>query len=37
MSEQPLLKKIVDVLDSRMAFHERGAGAPNLFLHGNPT
>jgi haloalkane dehalogenase len=37
MSEQPLLKKAVDVLDSRMAFHERGAGAPILFLHGNPT
>jgi haloalkane dehalogenase len=37
MSEQPLSKKTVQVLDSRMAYHERGAGAPILFLHGNPT
>jgi len=37
MSEQPLSKKTVDVLDSRMAYHERGEGAPILFLHGNPT
>jgi haloalkane dehalogenase len=37
MSEQPLSKKTVDVLDSRMAYHERGEGAPVLFLHGNPT
>ena len=37
MSEQPLTKKTVSVLDSRMAFHERGEGAPILFLHGNPT
>ena len=37
MSEQPLPKKTVDVLDSRMAYHERGEGAPVLFLHGNPT
>ena len=37
MSEQPLAKKLVNVLDSRMAFHERGEGAPILFLHGNPT
>ena len=37
MSEQPLSKKIVNVLDSRMAYHERGEGAPLLFLHGNPT
>ncbi|MGH9807755.1 MAG: haloalkane dehalogenase [Terriglobia bacterium] len=37
MSEQPLAKKFVNVLDSRMAFHERGEGAPILFLHGNPT
>jgi len=37
MSEQPLSKKTVDVLDNRMAFHERGEGAPILFLHGNPT
>jgi haloalkane dehalogenase len=37
MTEQPLAKKTVDVLDSRMAYHERGEGAPVLFLHGNPT
>ena len=37
MTEQPLTKKFVDVLDTRMAYHERGAGAPVLFLHGNPT
>jgi len=37
MTEQPLSKKTVGVLDSRMAYHERGEGAPVLFLHGNPT
>jgi haloalkane dehalogenase len=37
MSEQPLTKKTVDVLGARMAYHERGEGAPVLFLHGNPT
>ena len=37
MTEQPLTKKTVDVLDSSMAYHERGEGAPVLFLHGNPT
>jgi haloalkane dehalogenase len=37
MTEQTLAKKTLDVLDSRMAYHERGAGAPLLFLHGNPT
>ena len=37
MTEQPLRKKTVDILDSRMAYHERGEGAPVLFLHGNPT
>src|SRR6202140_1683012 len=37
MTEQPLTKKSVDVLDSRMAYHERGEGAPVLLLHGNPT
>jgi haloalkane dehalogenase len=37
MTEQPLTKKAVDVLDARMAYHERGTGAPILFLHGNPT
>jgi haloalkane dehalogenase len=37
MTEQPLSKKLVDVLDARMAYHERGEGRPVLFLHGNPT
>jgi haloalkane dehalogenase len=37
MTEQPLTKETVDVLDSRMAYHERGEGAPVLLLHGNPT
>jgi haloalkane dehalogenase len=37
MTEQPLAKKTVDVLDSRMAYHERGEGRPVLLLHGNPT
>lgn len=27
----------VDVLDSFMSYRERGAGAPIVFLHGNPT
>src|SRR5437899_10064263 len=37
MTERPLTKKTVDVLGSSMAYHERGEGAPVLFLHGNPT
>ena len=37
MTEQPLAKKTVDVLDSRIAYHERGEGRPVLLLHGNPT
>src|SRR5436189_77353 len=37
MTEQPLTKKTVDVLGARMAYHERGEGAPVLLLHGNPT
>jgi haloalkane dehalogenase len=37
MSEQPLSKKMVDVLGARMAYHERGEGRPVLLLHGNPT
>jgi haloalkane dehalogenase len=37
MSEQPLTKKTVDVLGSRMAYHECGEGKPVLLLHGNPT
>ena len=37
MTEQPLTKTTVDVLDAHMAYHERGQGAPILLLHGNPT
>ncbi len=37
MTEQPPAKKYADVLGRRMAYHERGAGPPILFLHGNPT
>jgi haloalkane dehalogenase len=37
MTETPLAKKSVDVLGFSMAYHERGEGAPVLFLHGNPT
>ena len=37
MTEQPLTKKMVDVLGTRMAYHERGEGRPVLLLHGNPT
>jgi haloalkane dehalogenase len=37
MTERPLAKKTVDVLDARMAYHERGKGAPIVLLHGNPT
>jgi haloalkane dehalogenase len=37
MTEHPLTKKTVDVLGSKMAYHERGEGAPLLLLHGNPT
>ncbi|MGH6777301.1 MAG: haloalkane dehalogenase [Bradyrhizobium sp.] len=37
MSDQPLVKSTVDVLDARIAYHERGQGAPVLMLHGNPT
>jgi haloalkane dehalogenase len=37
MTEQALTKRTVDVLDARMAYHERGEGAPVLLLHGNPT
>jgi haloalkane dehalogenase len=37
MTETPLTKKTVDVLGSRMAYHERGQGNPVVFLHGNPT
>jgi haloalkane dehalogenase len=37
MTEQPLDKKTVDIFGQAMAYHERGEGAPILFLHGNPT
>src|ERR1700759_1928115 len=37
MTEQPLAKKTIDVRGARMAYHERGEGAPVLLLHGNPT
>jgi haloalkane dehalogenase len=37
MTEAPLTKKTVDVLGFSMAYHQRGEGAPVLFLHGNPT
>ena len=37
MTEQPLIKKTIDILDARMAYHERGEGRPVVFLHGNPT
>src|SRR5437588_10498492 len=37
MTEQPLTKKTVEVHGSRMAYHERGSGAPVVFLHANPT
>jgi haloalkane dehalogenase len=30
-------KKYTDVLGSKMAYVEEGAGAPIVFLHGNPT
>jgi haloalkane dehalogenase len=37
MTETSLTKNTVDVLGTSMAYHARGAGAPILFLHGNPT
>ena len=37
MTEQPLSKKMVDLLGTCMAYHERGEGRPVLLLHGNPT
>ncbi|GAC1548526.1 MAG: haloalkane dehalogenase [Myxococcales bacterium] len=33
----PLPRRRVRVLDSEMAFVDAGAGAPIVFLHGNPT
>lgn len=37
MTDRPLEKKAVNALGRQMAYHERGTGAPILFLHGNPT
>jgi haloalkane dehalogenase len=37
MTETPLTKLGVSVLNARMAYHQRGEGAPVLLLHGNPT
>src|ERR1700709_183142 len=37
MTEQPLAKQTIEILGSRMAYHERGEGRPVLLLHGNPT
>jgi haloalkane dehalogenase len=37
MTERPLTKKTVRILDGHIAYHERGEGAPILLLHGNPT
>jgi haloalkane dehalogenase len=37
MTEAPLSKRTIDVRGQRMAYHERGEGAPVLLLHGNPT
>jgi haloalkane dehalogenase len=36
-STQALSKQFVTVSGRRMAYHERGEGAPIVFLHGNPT
>jgi haloalkane dehalogenase len=30
-------KRVIEVLDRRMAYVEVGAGEPIVFLHGNPT
>ncbi len=37
MTEQPLEKNAVSATGRQMAYHERGTGAPILFLHGNPA
>lgn len=37
MTDRPLEKKAVNALGRLIAYHERGTGAPILFLHGNPT
>lgn len=36
-AEDPYPRKRVAVLDSEMAYVDTGAGAPIVFLHGNPT
>jgi len=35
--EERYTKKTIDVLGKRMAYVDEGAGAPIVFLHGNPT
>jgi haloalkane dehalogenase len=37
MTTEKLTKKSSAGSRRRMAYHERGAGQPILFLHGNPT
>ena len=37
ISEKELEKKFIEVLDKKMAYHERGEGDPIIFQHGNPT
>ncbi len=37
MSTEPLAKRYASIRGRRMAWHERGEGAPIVFLHGNPT
>lgn len=37
MTDRPLVKKTALALGHRIAYHERGTGAPILLLHGNPT
>jgi haloalkane dehalogenase len=37
MTKEGLAKQFVEVLGSRMAYHEHGAGDPIVLLHGNPT
>jgi len=33
----PMLTQTIDVLDTFISYREAGAGAPVVFLHGNPT
>ena len=37
MRESQPEKRVIEVLDRRMAYVEVGTGAPIVFLHGNPT